>query len=166
MKRPTTHLAVKDDETTASAVAIMVDALSASMFRATHVLTHRDFCFTTDAFEAACQPHDVEHRKTRPYTPKTIRQVKRFNGRVQREVLGITLDSHADLEIMPCGFNAAYNGRHQRVLDGLWPERGAAPCLEADPALANPIYKTSSSSLINRALRIVADARELSHPDN
>ena len=34
--------------------------------------------------------------------------VERFNGRVQREVLGITLYSHADLEIVLGGFNIAY----------------------------------------------------------
>jgi transposase InsO family protein len=36
----------------------------------------------------------VEHRKTRPYTPRTNGMVERFNGRVQREVLGITIASH------------------------------------------------------------------------
>lgn len=35
--------------------------------------------------------------------------VERFNGRVQREVLGTTVYSHADLEIVLRGFNAAYN---------------------------------------------------------
>ena len=34
---------------------------------------------------------EVEHRKTRPYTPRTNGMVERFNGRVQREVLGITI---------------------------------------------------------------------------
>src|SRR3954447_1840171 len=32
---------------------------------------HRGSCFTADGFEAACQKLGVEHRKTRPYTPKT-----------------------------------------------------------------------------------------------
>ena len=44
--------------------------------------------------------------------------VERFNGRVQREVLGITLYSHQDLETLLAGFNVAYNcnSRRQRVL--------------------------------------------------
>jgi hypothetical protein len=91
--------------------------------------------------------------------------VERFNGRVQREVLGIMIYSHADLEIVLRGFNAAYNGRRQRVLKGLSPEMVLRQRLEADPTLANPTYRPPSSSLIKRALRIVADAKEVSHPD-
>ena len=47
---------------------------------------------------------------------------ERFNGRVQREVLGITVASHCDLERLLAGFNSAYNARRQRVLDGRSPE--------------------------------------------
>ena len=75
-----------------------VEAVRAFPFKLTHVLTDRGSCFTADGFEAACRSLGVEHRKTRPYTPQTNGLVERFNGRVQREVLGITLYSHADLE--------------------------------------------------------------------
>ncbi|CAO4184681.1 Protein kinase C [Methylorubrum aminovorans] len=160
------HLAVKDDETTASAVAFLADALGAFPFRVTHVLTDRGSCFTADAFGAACERQGVQHRKTRPYTLRTNGMVERFNGRVQREVLGITLYSHADLEIVLRGFNVAYNGRRQRVLDGLSPEMVLRQRLEADPALANPTYRPPSPSVIKRALRVVADAQEVAHPDN
>ena len=51
----------------------------------------------------------MEHRKTKPYTPQTNGLVERFNGRVQREVLGITIYSHRDLETLLKGFNQAYN---------------------------------------------------------
>ena len=64
------------------------------------------------------------------------------------------------------GFNAAYTGRRQRVLNGLSPEMVLPQRLEADPALANPTYKPLSPSLIKRALRIVEDAKEVSHPDS
>ena len=160
------HLAVKDDETTASAVAFLTDALGAFPFQVTHVLTDRGSCFTADAFEAACERHGVQHRKTRPYTPKTNGMVERFNGRVQREVLGITLYSHNDLEIVLRGFNVAYNSRRQRVLAGLSPEMVLRQRLEADPTLANPTYKPPSPSIIKRALRVVADAKEVSQPDS
>ena len=45
---------------------------------------------SADGFEAACQALGIDHRKTKPYTPQTNGMVERFNGRVQREVLGIT----------------------------------------------------------------------------
>ena len=49
------HLAVKDDETEASATAFLEEALAAFPFRVTHVLTDRGSCFTADAFEQACR---------------------------------------------------------------------------------------------------------------
>src|SRR5829696_3919071 len=65
------HLAVKDDETTASAITFLKQAIRAFPFRVTHVLTDRGSCFVADAFEAACRKLRVEHRTTRPYTPRT-----------------------------------------------------------------------------------------------
>ena len=66
------HLAVKDDETAPSAVAFLTEAVQAFPFPVTHVLTDGGSCFTAAAFEAACRQLGVEHRKTRPYTPKTM----------------------------------------------------------------------------------------------
>jgi len=63
------HLAVKDDETAASAVAFLEEALAALPFRVTHVLTDRGSCFTADGFEKVCRQRGVEHRTTRPYQP-------------------------------------------------------------------------------------------------
>ena len=78
------HLAVKDDETEASAVAFLKEAVAALPFQLTHVLTDRGSCFTADGFEAACRSLGVEHRKTRPNTAQTNGLAVRFNGRVQR----------------------------------------------------------------------------------
>jgi transposase InsO family protein len=159
------HLAVKDDETTASAVAFLDEALSALPFRVTHVLTDRGSCFTADAFEHACERHGVQHRKTKPYTPKTNGMVERFNGRVQREVLGITLYSHQDLETVLAGFNRAYNGRRQRVLKGRSPDMVLRQRLKAKPELAKTITKPPDPDALPKALKVVAAAKEVSHPD-
>jgi transposase InsO family protein len=159
------HLAVKDDETTASAVAFLDEALGAFPFKVTHVLTDRGSCFTADAFEAACKRHSVQHRMTKPYTPRTNGMVERFNGRVQREVLGITLWSHQDLETLLTGFNAAYNGRRQRVLKGRSPDRVLRERLKAKPELAKPVTKPPDPDALPKALKVVARAKEVSHPD-
>ena len=45
------HLAVKDDETEASAAAFLREVLAAFPFRVTHLLTDRGSCFTADGFE-------------------------------------------------------------------------------------------------------------------
>jgi transposase InsO family protein len=160
------HLAVKDDETTASAVAFLKEAVQAFPFQVTHVLTDRGSCFTADGFEAACQSLGVEHRKTRPYTPRTNGMVERFNGRIQREVLGITIHSHRDLEILLRGFNQAYNARRQRVLKGRSPEMVVRERLSAAPTRANrnhdPPFDPCS---LPKALQVIAHAKDVSHPD-
>ena len=74
------HLAGKDDETEASAVAFLKQAVAAFPFQLTHVLTDRGSCFTADGFEAACRSLGVEHRKTRPYTPQTNGMAERFKA--------------------------------------------------------------------------------------
>src|SRR3712207_6925919 len=62
--------------------------------------------------------------------------VERFNGRVGGEVLGITVHSHRDLERLLRGFNAAYDARRQRVLDGKTPDQVVAERLKARRKLA------------------------------
>src|SRR3712207_7910525 len=68
-------------------------------------------------------PYTTLFRSTKPYSPHTNGMVERFNGRVGSEVLGITIWSHAQLEHLLRGFNAAYNARRQRVLDGKTPDQ-------------------------------------------
>ena len=161
------HLAVKDDETTASAVAFLKEAVQAFPFQVTHVLTDRGSCFTADGFEAACQKLGVEHRTTRPYTPKTNGMVERFNGRIQREVLGITVASHRDLDTLLHGFNQAYNARRQRVLKGRSPDMVVRERLSATPDRANrshdPPFDPCS---LPKALQVIARAKDVSHPDS
>ena len=159
------HLAVKDDETTASAVAFLKEALAALPFRVTHVLTDRGSCFVADGFEAACRKLKVEHRTTRPYTPRTNGMVERFNGRVQREVLGITIYSHRDLETVLAGFNVAYNARRQRVLKGRSPDAVLRERLAAKPELSHPLAKPPNPETLPKALQVIAGAKEVSHPD-
>jgi transposase InsO family protein len=159
------HLAVKDDELTGSAIAFLKEAIGAFPFTVTHVLTDRGSCFTADGFEAACRQLKVQHRTTKPYTPQTTGLVERFNGRVQREVLGITIGSHRDLETLLKGFNQAYNRRRQRVLKGRPPDEVVRSRLAAEPKLANLRYKPPDPHALPRALHVVAHAKEVSHPD-
>jgi transposase InsO family protein len=161
------HLAVKDDETTASAIAFLKEAIRAFPFTVIHVLTDRGSCFVADGFKVACRKLKVEHRTTRPYTPRTNGMVERFNGRVQREVLGMTIYSHRDLEILLRGFNRAYNARRQRVLGGVSPDTVVRRRMEANPKLASKRYEPPSDPcVLPKALLVVAAAKEVSHPDS
>src|SRR4051794_12545489 len=112
-------------------------------------------------------PLGIEHRKTKPYTPRTNGMVERFNGRVQREVLGITVAGHRDLERLLAGFNSAYNARRQRVLGGSSPEAIVQERLGQDRGLANPGYRPPSDPcVLPRAMLVIERAKDLSQPDN
>jgi transposase InsO family protein len=161
------HLAVKDEETEASARAFLEEALAAFPFRVTHVLTDRGSCFTAEGFEKACRKLGVEHRKTRPHTPRTNGMAERFNGRVQREVLGITVASHRDLERLLAGFNSAYNARRQRVLGGRSPEEVVREGLARERSLANPAHRPPPDPcVLPKAMLVIELAKDVSQPDS
>jgi transposase InsO family protein len=160
------HLAVKDEETEVAARAFLEEALAAFPFRVTRLLTDRGSCFTAEGFEKRCRELGVEHRKTKPYTPRTNGMVERFNGRVQREVLGITVAGHRDLERLLEGFNSAYNARRQRVLDGRSPDELVRERLAQDEGLANPGYRPPSDPcVLPRAMLVIERAKDVSQPD-
>ncbi len=156
------HRAGKDDETGRSAVAFHKEAVVAFPFRVTHLRTGHGSCFPADGFEAACQKLGVAHRKTRPDTPRPNGMVERFNGRIQREVLGITVCSHRDLETLLRGFNPAYKARRQRVLKGRSPEMIVRERLGAASARANrshdPRFDPCS---LPKALQVIKHAKDV-----
>ena len=142
------HLAVYDDELATSAIIFLKEAVRAFPFTVTHILTDRGSCFIADGFEDACRQLKVEHRRTKPYTPQMNGLVEHFNGRVQYEVLGITIDSHRDLETLLKGFNQAYNRRRQRMLKGRTPDEVVHSRLAAEPKLANRRFKPPDSDVL------------------
>ncbi|MFC0386803.1 DDE-type integrase/transposase/recombinase [Muricoccus vinaceus] len=162
------HLAVKDDETERSAISFLREAAKAFPFRLTHVLTDNGSCFTP-AFARVCAELGAEYRHTRPYSPQTNGMVERFNGRVGSEVLGITIWSHAPLEQLLRGFNAAYNARRQRVLDGKTPDEVVKERLRARRKLARPKpempERRAGPDDVARARLIAEAAKEISQPD-
>jgi transposase InsO family protein len=142
------------------------EALAAFPFRVTHVLTDRGSCFTAEGFEKACREHGVEHRRTRPYTPRTNGMVERFNGRVQRE----GARHHGGRPPRPGapagGFSSAYNARRQRVLGGRSPDEVVREGLQQDTSLANPGYRPPSDPCaLPKAMLVVELAKDVSQPD-
>jgi hypothetical protein len=98
---------LKEDETEGGAVAFLKEAIRAFPFRV-HAWAHRPrlLLYGGRLRDGLSEPgRGASHGV--PYTPRTNGMVGRFNGRVQREVLSITLRSHADLEIALQGFNRA-----------------------------------------------------------
>jgi transposase InsO family protein len=160
------HLAVKDDETEKSAIAFLREAAAAFPFRLTHVLTDNGSCFTP-AFARVCAELGAEYRHTKPRSPQTNGMVERFNGRVSSEVLEITIYSHRNLEQLLRGFNAAYNGRRQRVLDGKTPDQVVAERLRKRRTLANAKPQGRAGPEDIAKARLIAEAaKEVSQPDS
>src|SRR4051812_21754577 len=93
--------------------------------------------------------------------------VERFNGRISSEVLAITIYPHNQLEQLLRGFNAAYNARRQRVLEGQTPDQVVTERLTAKPALANakPSGRAGPCD-ITKARLIAESAEEVSQPDS
>src|SRR3954464_320659 len=160
------HLAVKDDETEASAIAFLREAAAALPFRMTHVLTDNGSCFTP-AFAKACAELGAQYRHTKPRTPQTNGMVERFNGRIGSEVLAITIYSHNQLEQLLRGFNAAYNARRQRVLEAKTPDQVVAERFTAKPALAKDKPSGQAGPCdITKARLIAESTKEASQPHN
>jgi transposase InsO family protein len=107
------HLAVKDEETEACASAFLKEALAAFPFAVIHILTDcpkgtlrvNGSCFTADAFQSTCRALAIEHRRTKPRTPRTNGMVERFNGRIGRKVLVMCVGTHDALERLLQGYN-------------------------------------------------------------
>lgn len=78
---------------------------------------------------------------------------------MQREVLGITIYSHRDLEKLLKGSNRAYNRRRQRVLKGQSPDEVVRSRLAAEPKLANRRFKPPDSHASPQALRVIVAAK-------
>ena len=94
--------------------------------------------------------------------------MERFNGWVQREVLGISIYRHRDLETLLKGISQAYSRRRQRVVKGRTPyevARSRLGLLVAEPRLVSRRDKRSDTGALPQALQIVAHPKEVSDPD-
>jgi hypothetical protein len=107
----------------------------------------------------------IEHRKTRPYSPQSSGRVERFNERIGREMLTITVGGHRDLEHLLRGYDQAYDARRQRVLHGRSPEDVVRRRLRANPDVANPHCQPPHPDVMPNALLAVERATSLPQPD-
>jgi len=88
------YLALKANKNAKSAVTFLNEAKAFYPYPITKLLTDNGKEFTdrftngrkepsgNHKFDVECKKHQIEHRLTRPYTPKTNGMVERFNGRI------------------------------------------------------------------------------------
>jgi hypothetical protein len=170
------RLAAKDDKAERSASAglrppravprTLRAAAAAFPFRPTRALAGNGGC-ATPAFARASHELGAEHRRTKPCSPRTNGMVARFNGRAGSEVLGIAIRSHARLEQLLRGRNAACNARRQRVLAGKTPDQVVAERLTARRKLANARPHGRAGPADTAQARLIAEAaKAVSQPDS
>jgi transposase InsO family protein len=130
------------------------------------VLTDHGSCFTA-AFAKVCAELEAEYRHIKAYSPQTNGMVERFNRRIGNEVLGIIIYSHRQLEQLRRGFNAAYNARRQRVLEGKTPDQVVAERLKTKGSLAKgkPHGRAGPCDTIKARL-IAESAKKVSQPNS
>ena len=92
--------------------------------------------------------------------------VECVNGRIASLVLEINVYSHRALEQLLRGFNTAYNGQLQRVLEGKTSNQVVVDHLKATPDLANPAPHGRTGPCDTTKIRLIADtAEKVSQPD-
>lgn len=115
-------VAIKNDKTAASARSFLKALHTACPIRIVKLLTDNGKEFTDrlfasrerapsgqHEFDRLCQELNIEHRLTRPRTPKTNGMVERFNGRISDVLNTHRFNSAFDLEQTLLRYTALYN---------------------------------------------------------
>ena len=118
-------IAIKANKTATSAPGFLSALHRACPLKITKLLTDNGKEFTDRLFasrerqpsrnheiDQLCKELDIEHRLTRPRTPKTNRMVERFNGRISDMLNTHRFDSALDLEQTLMRYVTSYNHRY------------------------------------------------------
>ena len=118
------------------------------------------------AFDRLCAAHGVEHRLTRPYTPRTNGMVERFNRRIAEAIAGAprfrgdarrrgTFASHAERAAFLHDFVEGYNHTRLRCL-----------AYRAPVEVLNNQLRDNTQAGARRASAAVAGRDRGGHPEN
>ena len=142
-------IAIKNDKTARSARSFLSALHKACPIRITKLLTDNGKEFTdrlfasrerepsgNHEFDMLCKTLGIEHRLTRPRTPKTNGMVERFNGRISDVLNTHRFNSALDLEQTLMRYVALYNHEFpQSVLKSKTPLQIMKQWYESDPHL-------------------------------
>ena len=121
----------------------------------------------TQPLPGACAELGTQYRHTKLRTPQTNGLVAALQRPYRLRSAGHHHLPIRQLEQLLRGFNAAYNARRQRVLEGRTAKQWFAERLTAKPALAKdrPTGRAGPCDL-TKARLIAENAKEVSQPDN
>ena len=124
------YISMKSNKEAKSAVAFLKEIIAFYPYEITKLLTDNGKEFTdrfikgrkepsgNHKFDVECKAHQIEHRLTRPYTPKTNGMVERFNGRIADILRHNHFDNYAKLsEALDYYLNCYNYFNKQKVLD-------------------------------------------------
>ena len=142
------YLSLKANKEAASAVNFLNEMEKHYPYRIIKVLTDNGKEFTdrfikgrkeasgNHKFDKACAQHQIEHRLTKPYTPKTNGMVERFNGRIAEILSDNHFESYDKLSEVLKYYLRCYNHfNKQKVLDYRTPADMIQYWYEKDKAL-------------------------------
>jgi transposase InsO family protein len=142
-------IAIKKDKSARSARAFLNELNKASAFKIKTLLTDNGKEFTdrlfgkrakdvsgAHQFDQLCQALGIEHRLTKPKTPKTNGMVERFNGRLAQILNTHRFDSAMDLEQTLHRYVWLYNQQFpQKALDHRCPIESMKEWQKSNPEL-------------------------------
>ena len=117
------YASIMQDKSSQSAALFLEEVLDFFPFQIRKILTDNGKEFTDrfrrggkeasggHVFDKKCENNGIEHRLTKPYTPKTNGMVERFNGKVQKDVLDKIKFKNFD-ELRDCIAQYWYNYNH------------------------------------------------------
>ena len=124
------YLSIKENKEAETASNFLSELISFFPYKINKVLTDNGKEFTdkftrnrkepsgNHAFDVECSKYKIEHRLTKPYTPKTNGMVERFNGRVEEILAENNFSDYSQLEKSFKYYLSCYNNFiKQKVLD-------------------------------------------------
>ena len=165
-------VAIKKDKTAASAGSFLKALHKACPLKIVKLLTDNGKEFTdrlfasrerapsgNHEFDQLCQELGIEHRLTRPRTPKTNGMVERFNGRISDVLKTNRFNSALDLEETLLRYVALYNHQlPQSALQSKTPMQAMKGWYDSQPSLFHKRpYDRPGCDIYQRLGRLRAD---------
>ncbi len=166
----TLYYKIYDAKTSANAEAFMIECINFFPFGITHVLTDNgleftnrllknkkgEYCTKPSKLDVICQDNSIDHRCTKPFTPKTNGMVEKANDIIKKGTIKRTkYNSLEEMNIDLMNFLVHYNlyrrhGSLRRELKVKTPFNAVEKWYELDPE----IFKEKPDSFKNKILNL------------
>jgi len=165
----TIYYRIYDEKTSANTEHFMLECISFFPFGITHVLTDNGLEFTNrliknkkgeytakpSKLDVICKKNKIDHRCTKPFTPKTNGMVEKANDTIKRGTIKrTTYNSYSEMEADLMGFLVHYNlyrrhGSLRKELNVKTPIDAVEKWFEMDPEIFKENPSTFKEKILN-----------------